>query len=183
MLKRIAISPESTNYGDNDANVAYLYRGYYIWKTTHESVALRGGRHDEWNYGLAVLHTPDAELGEDFEPFWDDTGLTKTCESRRDCVACIDRRLDEAPASPVAEAPKPDPDAVENVTITVSLNQARTILAALSDRHDVVQSRFNEEARLGLLTAAARTEALVDEVKAVYQSVDRQVFQGAVVKS
>jgi hypothetical protein len=81
------------------------------------------------------------------------------------------------------ESTPADPDAVENVTITVSLNQARTILAALSDRHDVVQGRFNEEARLGLLTAAARTEALVDEVKAVYQIVDRQVFQGAVVKS
>jgi hypothetical protein len=95
MLKKIAISPESTNYGDNDANVAYLYRGYIIWKSTQVYVGDRGGYRDEWNYGPAVLHQPDAELGETFEPYWDDTGNTDACESRRDCVACIDKRLDE----------------------------------------------------------------------------------------
>jgi hypothetical protein len=95
MLKKITISPESTNYGDNDANVAYLYRGYIIWRETHIYVGDRGGNRDDWNFSPAVLHAPDAELGEDFEPFWDDTGLTETCESRRDCVARIDKRLDE----------------------------------------------------------------------------------------
>ena len=86
---------------------------------------------------------------------------------------------DAVDPEPVAEAPQPDPDAVENVTLTVSLNQARTILAALSDRHDVLRDRFDEEARLGRLTAAARTEALLAEAKAAYQSIDRQAFQGA----
>ena len=181
MLRKITISPESTNYGDNDANVAYLYRGYIIWKSTQVYVGDRGGNRDEWNYGPAVLHTPNASLGETFEPYWDDNGDADACESRRDCVAVIDKRLDECRVARLAweaeQAPRPDPDAVENVTLTVSLNQARTILAALSDRHDVVQGRFKEEAGQGLLTAAARTEALASEIKALYQSVDRQVFQ------
>jgi len=165
MIKKIAISPESANYGDNDANVAYLYRGYIIWKETWEKAAGdRGENRDEWRYGPAVLHAPDAELGEDFEPFWDDTGLTKTCESRRDCVACIDRRLAEAPASPVA-----DPDAVENVTLTVSLNQARTILAVLNRRCD----------ELDYSPRPPQVDALIAEARATYQSIDRQVFQGA----
>jgi hypothetical protein len=161
MLKKIAISPESTNYDDNGANVAYLYRGYIIWKSTQVYVGDRGGNRDEWNYGPAVIHTPDAELGETFEPYWDDTGLVNACESRRDCVACIDKRLDE----PVAEAPQPDPDAVENVTLTVSLNQARTILAALSRRCDELEGLGGPQA-----------EGLLAEAKATYQGVDQQVF-------
>jgi hypothetical protein len=163
MLKKIAISPESLNYDDNDAKVAYLYRGYIIWKETHIYVGDRGGNRDEWNYGPAVLHTPDAELGETFEPFWDDNGDVDSCESRRDCVARIDRRLAEAP---VAEAPQPDPDAVENVTLTVSLNQARTILAALNRRCDELESLGGQQA-----------SEQAAETKAAYQSVDRQVFQ------
>jgi hypothetical protein len=109
MLKKIAISPESTNYGDNDANVAYLYRGYIIWKETHIYVGDRGGNRDEWNYGPAVLHAPDAELGETFEPFWDDTGLVNSCESRRDCVACIDKRLAEKASEATEPEPQPEP--------------------------------------------------------------------------
>lgn len=89
-IKRIAISPESSNYNDNDENVAYLYRGCIIWKYTNEH-GPRGGRSHEWHYGLARLVTPDAALGEDFEPYWDDVdGRPKACESRKDCIACID---------------------------------------------------------------------------------------------
>jgi len=168
MLKKIAISPESLNYDDNDAKVAYLYRGYIIWKETHIYVGDRGGNRDEWNYGPAVLHRPNAELGETFEPYWDDNGDVDSCESRRDCVARIDKRLAEAPATPVAEAPQPDPDAVENVTLTVSLNQARTILAALNRRCD----------ELGSLGGQQASEQAA-EARAAYQSIDRQVFQGA----
>jgi hypothetical protein len=164
MLKKIAISPESTNYGDNDANVAYLYRGYYIWKSTQVYVGDRGGNRDEWNYGPAVIHTPDAELGEEFEPYWDDTGLVNACESRRDCIACIDGRL----AEQAPEQAQPDPDAVENVTLTVSLNQARTILAALSRRCDELESLGGSQA-----------EGLLAETRAIYQGIDQQVFQGA----
>jgi len=171
MLKKIAISPESTNYGDNDANVAYLYRGYIIWKSTQVYVGDRGGNRDEWNYGPAVLHIPNANLGETFEPYWDDNGDADACESRRDCVACIDKRLDECRVARLAweaeQTPQPDPEAVENVTLTVSLNQARTILAALNRRCDELEQ----------LPAAPHGDQLLAEARATYQSIDRQVFQ------
>jgi len=61
-----------------------------------------------------------------------------------------------------------DPDAAENVTLTVSLNQARTILAALDRRCD--------DLHLAVLAKGGCPELLA-EVKATYQSIDRQVFQ------
>lgn len=75
--------------------------------------------------------------------------------ARRDCVACIDKRL--------------DPDAVENITLTVSLNEARTILAALSNRCDKLESLSDWPQR--------KRDQLLTETKAVYQSIDRQAFQ------
>jgi hypothetical protein len=64
-----------------------------------------------------------------------------------------------------AEAAAADPDAVENVTLTVSLNQARTILAALSRRCDELES-------LG----GPQCAELVEATKSLYQSIDGQVF-------
>jgi len=69
-------------------------------------------------------------------------------------------------AREVPVAPQPDPDAVENVTLTVSLNQARTILAALNRRCDELESLGGQQA-----------SEQAAETKAAYQSVDRQVFQ------
>lgn len=96
-FQKVAISPESCNYGDNADNVAYLYTAksgnrYFIWKVTHEYVGDRGGDRDEWNVGQAKFVEADADIGEDFEPYWDDCGplTTRTCESRRDCVACVE---------------------------------------------------------------------------------------------
>jgi hypothetical protein len=125
----------------------WCYRGYTIVRCTHSRTY--------------IITEPERR-----------PGSHRRLSNAKDEIDFIYYRRDVA-----AAAPQPDPDADENVTLTVSLNQARTILAALSDRHDVVQGRFKEEAGLGLLTAAARTEALVSEVKATYQSVDRQVFQ------
>jgi hypothetical protein len=159
-VKKIAISPESSNHNDNDQNVAYLYRGYIIWKYTNEHGPL-GGRSHEWHYGRAQLVTPDAALGEDFEPYWDDVdGRPQACQSRKDCLACIDRLLAQEPA------PQADPDAEKNVTLTVSLNEARTILAALSRRCD-------ELANLG----GWQADELLAATRDVYHSVDRQTFQ------
>lgn len=90
-LQKIEISPESEHHGDNDDNVAYLYRGYIIWKETWLNVGERGGSRDEWNYAPAVLRTP-IEGHENFEPYWDDNGNVETCDSRRECITCIDRK-------------------------------------------------------------------------------------------
>jgi hypothetical protein len=57
-------------------------------------------------------------------------------------------------------------DAVENVTLTVSLNQVRAILAALSRRCDELESLGGQQA-----------SEHAAEARATYQSVDRQVFQ------
>lgn len=86
-LKKIEISPESANFNDNDKNVAYLYRGYYIWQ------AGEGGLFDAWNFAPAVLHTPSVALGETFEPYWDDDGCTESGETRRACIAAIDAKF------------------------------------------------------------------------------------------
>lgn len=164
MLKKISISPESSNHNDNDENVAYLYRGYIIWKYTNE-FGPRSGRSDEWHYGPARFVTPDASLGEDFEPYWDDAdGRPRCCETRRDCTSCIDRLHEQGLA---VINPGYDPDAEQNVTITVSFNEARTILSALSRRCD----------ELCLVPAAPRADELYAETRAAYQSIDRQVFQ------
>jgi hypothetical protein len=69
-------------------------------------------------------------------------------------------------ASERGGAAQADPDAVENVTLTVSLNQARTILAALNRRYDELESLGGQQA------SEQATEA-----RAAYQSVDRQAFQ------
>lgn len=98
-FQKVAISPESCNYGDNDDNVAYLYTAksgnrYYIWKVTleYEYVGERVGGRDEWNVGPARFVEPDAALGEDFAPYWDDCGplTTRTYDSRRDCVSSVE---------------------------------------------------------------------------------------------
>ena len=169
MLKKIAISPESSNYGDNDENVAYLYRGYIIWKDTWINVGERGGNRDEWNFAPAVFHAPNAALGETFEPYWDSAFNVDARDSRRDCVRSIDFHFEQGLASPDPEAAQPDPDAVKNVTLTVSLNEARTILAALSRRHD----------ELCLAVSTPLGDELLAEVKAAYQSVDQQTFHPA----
>lgn len=97
MLKKISISPESTNYDDNADNVAYLYTAksgnrYFIWKETREYVGDRGGSRDGWHVGQARFVQPDTDLGEDFEPYWDDCGIltSREFESRRDCIAVVD---------------------------------------------------------------------------------------------
>lgn len=165
-IKKIAISPDSSNYGDNEKNVAYLYRGYYIWKVGAPG---EGSLFDAWNFAPAAYHVPDAALGEAFEPYWDDDGNTESAETRRDCLAIIDRYWqgsDQGLAKPSPEAPQADPDAVENVTLTVSLNQAGTILAALSRRHD----------ELCLAVSAPGCDELLAQVKAAYQIVDQQAF-------
>jgi len=90
MLKKITISPESSNYGDNDKNVAYLYRGYYVWQ------AGESGLFDAWNFALAVLWTPDASQGGTFEPYWEDDGCSESGPTRRYCLAIIDRYWQES---------------------------------------------------------------------------------------
>ncbi len=183
-IQKIKISPESTNYDDNVDNVAYLYRGYIIWKETHIYVGDRGGHRDDWNFGPAVLHTPDAELDETFEPYWDDNGDVETCESRRDCVARIDKRLNEtrdaisAWEAPQASVVEVDEDE-QPVTITITKAQARLVLAALSERHDTVQKLYDFESQQGQLSGAVRSEALVRDTKATYQSIDKQVYGDA----
>lgn len=151
MLTKIKISPESLNYDDNDENVAYLYRGYYIWKYTES----HGGQH--WRFGEAVLVAPNADMGETFEPYWDDRGPTKTRESRRDCVYSIDLMFEQGLVA--------DPEDEKNVTLTVSLNEARTILASLNRRVCELES-------LG----GPQCEELVEATKSLYQSIDGQVF-------
>lgn len=64
----------------------------------------------------------------------------------------------------IAEATQPDPDD-EPVTITVTKNHARVILAALSRRCD-------ELTFLG----GSQAEALSNETREIYQSVDGQVY-------
>jgi hypothetical protein len=89
--------------------------------------------------------------------------------SAKDEIDFIYYRRDQvAREVPVALEADPDPDAVENVTLTVSLNQARTILAALSRRCDELESLGGSQA-----------EGLLAETKAIYQGIDQQVFQGA----
>ena len=123
MLKKISISPESPNHGENEKNVAYLYRGYYIWQDGEKSSLF-----DAWNFAHAVLHTPSASLGETFEPYWDDNGDTESAETRRGCVAIIDRKFADGTANPATrrnawgrrpEAPQPDPDARRSATVAV----------------------------------------------------------------
>lgn len=140
-FKKIKISPESSNYGDNDKNVAYLYRGYYIWQGE------RSGLFDAWNFAPAVLHVPKAD--ETFEPYWDDDGDAASRPTRSSCIKAIDSLY--------------DPDDQKNVTLTVSLNEARTILAALN-------RRCGELASLG----GEQSDELLAEAKNVYHSVDRQ---------
>lgn len=60
---------------------------------------------------------------------------------------------------------QPDPDAEKNVTLTVSLNEARTILAALSRRVSDLES-------LG----GPQSAGLAEEARAAYQSIDQQTF-------
>ena len=97
MLKKISISPESPNHGDNEKNVAYLYRGYYIWKVGAPG---EGSLFDAWNFAPAAYHVPDAALGEAFEPYWDDDGCSKSRETRRECLAAIDRLFEQGLARP-----------------------------------------------------------------------------------
>jgi hypothetical protein len=158
MLKKISISPESSNYGDNDKNVAYLYRGYYVWQGE------KSGLFDAWNFAPAVYHAPQAD--ETFEPYWDDNGDTGSAPTRRYCLTVIDRLCEQGIA---VINPGYDPDAEKNVTLTVSLNEARTILAALSRRHD----------ELCLAVSTPGCDELLAEVKAAYQSVDQQTFHPA----
>lgn len=169
-IQKISISPESSNYWDNEQNVAYLYRGYYIW---HDDS--RSSLFDAWNFAPAVYHVPDAALGETFAPYWDDNGDTESAETRRGCVAIIDRKFADGTATPATrrnawgrrpEAPQPDPDAVKTVTLTVSLNEARTILAALSRRHD----------ELCLAVSTPGCDELLAQVKDTYHSIDQQTF-------
>lgn len=161
-IKKISISPQSSNYGDNDKNVAYLYRGYYVWQAGEKSSLF-----DAWNFAPAVLwDAPRTSLGETFEPYWDDDGNTESAETRRDCLAIIDRKFEQGLAKSAPEAPQADPDAERNVTLTVSLNEARIILAALSRRHD----------ELCLAVSAPGCDELLAEVKAAYQIVDQQTF-------
>jgi hypothetical protein len=155
-FKKITISPESTNHCDNAENVAYLYRGYYIWK------AGESGLFDAWNFAPAVYHTPKAALGETFEPYWDDDGDTESAATRSSCIKAIDRKFENGTAKFFAGY---DPDAEKNVTITVSFNDARAILAALSRRCD-------ELASLG----GPQADELLAETKAIYQDIDRQAF-------
>lgn len=65
-------------------------------------------------------------------------------------------------------APQPDPDAEKNVTLTVSLNEARTILAALSRRISELES-------LG----GPQNAGLAVEARETYQSIDQQAFGGS----
>lgn len=167
-IQKIKISPESTNYDDNDDNVAYLYRGYIIWKSV--LFGDRGGNRDEWNFGPAVFHTPDAELGEAYEPYWDDNGDVETCESRRDCVACIESRLNETRDALAAErasqaAPVKVDEDEQPVTITITKAQAAIVLAGLSRRYIELECLGGWEAN-----------ALGQETKATYQSIDKQVY-------
>lgn len=154
---KIAISPESTNYSDNAENVAYLYRGYYIWK------AGESGLFDAWNFAPAVFHAPNTALGETFEPYWDDDGDTESAATRAACIRAIDALFDQGVAKFCAGH---DPDDDKNVTLAVSLNEARTILAALSRRCSELDSLGGSEA-----------EKLRDATKAVYQSIDAQAFR------
>lgn len=95
-LKKIAIPEHDVNYGDNEANVAYLYRGFYIWKTTVTNVGLRGGTHDEWCFGPADRVTPDDDYGENFEPYWTNGNPTREMiETRGACVRMIDRIIEQ----------------------------------------------------------------------------------------
>lgn len=125
-IKKIGISPESSNYGDNDKNVACLYRGYYIWQ------AGESGLFDAWNFAPAVLHVPNPELGETFEPYWDNDGDTESAGTRRDCVRIIDTYFEQGIANPgpeavtyngttytAAGAAQPDPDARRSATVAV----------------------------------------------------------------
>lgn len=160
MLKKIAISPESSNYGDNDKNVAYLYRGYYVWQAGESNLF------DAWNFAPAVFHAPDTALGETFEPYWDDDGSTESGPTRRYCLTVIDRLYEQGLAK---INPGHDPDDAKTVTLAVSLNEARTILAALSRRHD----------ELCLAVSTPGCDELLAEVKAAYQSVDQQTFHPA----
>lgn len=166
-IQKIKISPESTNYHDNEANVAYLYRGYIVW---HDDS--RPSLFDAWSFAPAVLRTPDASQGESFEPYWDDNGDVESGETRRACIAVIDQKFAEGTASPAtrrnAWGRLPEPEADEDalpVTLTVTKSQARTILAALS-------RRCNELDILG----GPDAEALSKETREIYQSVDGQVY-------
>jgi hypothetical protein len=93
-------------------------------------------------------------------------GSHRRLSDAKDEIDFIYYRRDQV-AREVPVAPQPDPDAVENVTLTVSLNQARTILAALNRRCDELEQ----------LPAAPHGDQLLAEARATYQSIDRQVFQ------
>jgi hypothetical protein len=92
-------------------------------------------------------------------------GSHRRLSDAKDEIDFIYYRRDQV-AREVPVALEADPDAVENVTLTVSLNQARTILAALNRRYDELESLGGQQA------SEQATEA-----RAAYQSVDRQVFQ------
>jgi hypothetical protein len=78
------------------------------------------------------------------------------------CRACYQeqrrRELDSA-------RQRADPDAVKSVTLAVSLNEVRTILAALGRRCSELESLGGPQA-----------VGLAAEVRQAYQSIDRQVY-------
>jgi hypothetical protein len=93
-------------------------------------------------------------------------GSSRRLRDAKDQIDFIYYRRDQvAREVPVLLEADPDPDAVESVTLTVSLNQARTILAALSRRCDELEGLGGPQA-----------EGLLAEAKATYQGVDQQVF-------
>ena len=151
MLKKISISPESPNHGDNEKNVAYLYRGYYIWKVGAPG---EGSLFDAWNFAPAAYHVPDAALGEAFEPYWDDDGCSKSRETRRECLAAIYRLFEQGLARPAPEAPQPDPDARRSAT------------AAVEEGLHFLQDAAEKFAAAGKPLFAAECYALVERLAA-----------------
>lgn len=76
------------------------------------------------------------------------------------------------PAPPVVRFDEDE----QPVTITITKAQARLVLAGLSERNDTLQKLYDFECQQGQLSGAVRSEALVRETKATYQSIDKQVY-------
>lgn len=146
--------------GGSEIRRALYYRGYLVWRNPSSqkwslSIAEKAVGHCYRQVGIGLHH-----------------GYQGGFRTRRETLVAIDR-LHERGLAPQGLAPQADPDAVENVTLTVSLNQARTILAALSRRHDELCLAVSAPGCDELRASAASWLA---EVKSAYQLIDQQAL-------